>query len=385
VKLVRTIPARTSRIPTQAALATATKLLGRIRRRPAKFEVIGEETSAASLRRIGRADFVALETTCKQLGHRERKHLASQKNWTVRPLPGWTLTTHTTALQRLAVITGAPPLPATSTLLSCAIPAALAEVPQRLAVLHPSTNPVTLAATYMAELTDVVTGDAEAALAAAGLGAGLPLCDMVVAPYSSRSLALAALLWDQQRTSVLLTGTDDLMVLCEGEAAADQVTMELLGHCERQPHGRRGLVTPNKKLLSAVRSRLKAADADLDATIYLLSSDSMTEACDLASRQRPDRIWLLAAQPDAWIPLARSTRIVHVGPHAPPSLDECGATPITLLGRDEPAGMLFGRTTAHLTAERHATLAPRASRLAAAEGRVWSQRAAMLQGPPDVF
>jgi histidinol dehydrogenase len=287
---------------------------------------------AAALRSLARPQFQALELTFRQAGRIARKQRAALRSFGLRPSPGWNVSQEIRPLRSVAFVLPPPPGPAVPIITACAIPAAVAGVPQRIICAPPGPDkttlpPMVLAAAHMVEASALFRVSGPAALAALSLGTRkIPVVDKIVATADEANLAAFELLKDETACEFAFVGAGELAILAEDPSTADLLTAELIAHLERAPASVAGLVTPSRPLARKVTAGLKSARPPKTpkGKVYVVHSDTLEKALALLNQRAPEQLWLLAARPGAVAKKLTQYGALYVGPHASPLLSEGG-------------------------------------------------------------
>ncbi len=330
-----------------------------------------------------RSESLGLELALRQLGKVFGRTLGAWRSSRFRPVSGWALHRQPLAPDPVGLVLGPLPLPQAPVVASLAV-AATTLGSSRVAVTAPDepeggVSALTLAAAHLAGASELYALEPQRALLALVEGlAGLPACAHLLVPAEPRLVGLGLSLAARWGTSITFYGWEDLLVVAEGGVDPLAVVLELAGHAERSPWGRRGLITESEDLAREV-ARLARNHAPQDAQLFCWALP-FEEAGARARALRPDVVWLLAAEPDRWLARLGAAGMVLLGPHTPPSLAEVALPP--WLGR-APSGLRApGPTpphwvwwTAELAADRFSRLARHAASVALAEKRTLSAAA----------
>lgn len=275
-----------------------------------------------------------------------------------------------------------------SSVLMNAIPAAVAGVPEIIAVTPPGgVTDAVLAACMLAGVTCLFrVGGAQAVAALAYGTATIPRVDKIVGP-GNRWVAEAK----RQLTGAvgidLIAGPSEVLVIADGSADPALVAADLLAQAEHDRDAVPWLVTTAPELVDAVEAEIErqlvtlpraaiARDALTAHGVAVVVPDLAT-AVQVANLKAPEHLELLVADPEPWIERIRHAGAIFIGKESPEPVGDYLAGPSHVLPTGgtarfaSPLGVYdFVKRTSVIaySAERLAADAPHVIALARAEG-----------------
>jgi len=285
-----------------------------------------------------------------------------------------------------------------SSVLMTALPAHVAGVPEIIMVVPTPGgvhNPLVLAAAHLAGVTRVFAiGGAQAVAALAYGTATVPAVDKIFGPGNAYVAAAKRRVVGAVGID-MIAGVSEVLVIADGSADPDWVTMDLFAQAEHDELAQAILVTPDAKLLDAVEAsarrqletmpRRAIIAAALEKRGALIKVRDLAEACAVSNCVAPEHLELAVADPDALLPKLRHAGAIFAGHYASESLGDYCAGPNHVLptGRtarfSSPLSVYdFQKRTSVLRISREGAcaLAPIAATLAYGEGLTAHARAA---------
>ncbi len=254
-----------------------------------------------------------------------------------QPLPNWTtdqmggtIGQRVTAIERVGVYVpgGTAPLP--STVLMCAIPARVAGVQELIAVTPPNPDgtvpDVIMAAAAIADVDGLLKVGGAQAIGALAFGTeSIKRVDKIVGPGN-----LWVTLAKQQVYG--LVGIDGLYGPTETAVVADEtanpawVAADLLAQAEHDVLASAILFTPSSKMAEYVQIEVAKQAEDLSRADIIAQAlanqggivitESMEEACQLASNYAAEHTCIASETPDKWVDLIPNAGGLFVGEHS---------------------------------------------------------------------
>ena len=217
---------------------------------------------------------------------------------------------------------GRYPLP--STLLMTTTPARVAGV-ERIVVCSPKPAQETLAAAYLAGVTEFYrTGGAQAIALMAYGTATVARVDKIVGPGNLYVTAAKSLVQGECGIDMPAGPTEIVVTSEKGDPAG--IAADLVAQAEHDPETLAVLFTANEALGRAVLAEVKLqsrsnklAKQSLNARGTIFVTHTVTEAQDLTNRLAPEHLSVDAAKDLEWVESAGS---VFVGPYAPQSMGD---------------------------------------------------------------
>ncbi|MDX2277507.1 MAG: histidinol dehydrogenase [Hyphomonadaceae bacterium] len=289
--------------------------------------------------------------------------------------------------------------PLFSTLIMLAAPAAVAGVPQRVAVTPPSkagVHPMMIAAAAACGLESIwIVGGAQA-IAALTFGAGVPKADKIFGPgnaYVAEAKRFAAALPGGPAIDVP-AGPSELMVIADEGADETIVAADLLSQAEHAEDAQVILATPSEAFAAAVEAaverqvatlpRVEIARAALRHSRSFITAD-LAAAADIANAFAAEHLSLQVAEPEALIERITHAGAVFVGRYSGETFGDYISGPSHVLPTDGAARTWAGIgvasfmksfTVQELSADAARLLAGPTARLARLEGLEAHARAA---------
>jgi len=217
---------------------------------------------------------------------------------------------------------GRYPLP--STLLMTVTPAQVAKV-ERIVVCSPKPAKETLAAAWLAGVTEFYRVGGAQAIAALGYGtATIGRVDKIVGP-GNLYVTAAKMLVSSECGIDMPAGPTEIVVTSETGSAVG-IAADLVAQAEHDPETLAVLITSNEALAQAVAAevRLQArgnaiATQSLTAQGSIFVTATVREAQELTNRLAPEHLTVDAADDLKWI---RNAGSVFVGDHSPQSMGD---------------------------------------------------------------
>lgn len=272
---------------------------------------------------------------------------------------------------------GRYPLP--STLLMTVTPAQVAGV-ERIAVCSPKPARETLAAAWLAGVTEFYrVGGAQAVAAMASGTETIGRVEKIVGP-GNLYVTAAKMMVSGECGIDMPAGPTEIGVMSEGGEAAG-IAADLVAQAEHDPEALAVLITPNEELGEAVLAEVKAqatenvtASESLAAQGFVFVTKTVTEAQELTNRLAFEHLSVDSAIDLAWV---RNAGSVFVGRYSPQSMGDYVSGPNHVLPTGRVGRIRGGLsvmdflkviTVQEYSAEGLAGLGPHAIALAKAEG-----------------
>lgn len=223
-----------------------------------------------------------------------------------------------------------------SSVLMCAVPAAVAGVREVALCTPPAADGTvpapTLAAAHVAGITEVYRVGGPGAVAAMAYGTeSIPAVEVIVGPGNLYvALAKREVSGDVQIDNV--AGPSEIAIVADASAPAGVVAADLIAQAEHGPHGAFPLITWDEGLVAEVEAALEEALASIGAGPELRGSldagccgvlvPGVEEALEAAERFAPEHIELLFDGAEEAAGRLRNAGAIFVGPWAPVSLGD---------------------------------------------------------------
>jgi histidinol dehydrogenase len=215
--------------------------------------------------------------------------------WRVNTVPGVTIEQRVTPLDRVGCYVPAGRYPLPSSLLMTAIPARVAGVGEIIAVCPRPDATVMLAAVEAGVDRMLRIGGAHAIAALAYGTSAVPRVDRIVGPGSAYVAAAKALV-SRDCAIDFFAGPSEIVVV-SAAGRPDWIAADLIAQAEHDEDARAILITPSRRLATAVASELErqlpaagiASDA-LRRNGGIIVTHSMNEAIALCQRAAPEHV-----------------------------------------------------------------------------------------------
>jgi len=280
----------------------------------------------------------ALETAAARIrAFHERQKLES---WSYRDADGCEFGQRVTPLDRVGIYVPGGKAAYPSSVLMTALPAHVAGVPEIIMVVPTPGgvhNPLVLAAAHLAGVTRVFAiGGAQAVAALAYGTATVPAVDKIFGPGNAYVAAAKRRVFGAVGID-MIAGVSEVLVIADGSADPDWVTMDLFAQAEHDELAQAILVTPDAKLLDAVEAsarrqletmpRRAIIAAALEKRGALIKVRDLAEACAVSNCVAPEHLELAVADPAALLPHIRHAGAIFMGHHSSEALGDYCAGP----------------------------------------------------------
>ena len=256
------------------------------------IDVTREEmrSAASSLTKPVRA---AIATAARHIRHVARRQVP--KGWKTSPVRGVEIEQRVLPLDRVGCYVPGGRFPLPSSLLMSAIPAAVAGVPEIIAVC-PRPDATVMAAALEAGVTRLLRlGGAHAIAALAYSTATVPRVDKIVGPGNAYVAAAKALVSADCAIDFFAGPSEILIVSSDGRP--EWIAADLLAQAEHDVDARAVMLTPSRKLAARVAAEVErqmppdgAARASIDANGAVVVTRTIEEAIALSERMAPEHL-----------------------------------------------------------------------------------------------
>ena len=251
------------------------------------------------------------------------------KEWTLTPAPGVVTGQIVRPLESVGCYVPGGRYPLPSTLLMTVTPAQVAGV-ERIVVCSPKPARETMAAAWLAGVTEFYRVGGAQAIAAMAYGTGSGECgsiarvNKIVGP-GNLFVTAAKMMVSHECGIDMPAGPTEIVVTSErGDAAG--IAADLVAQAEHDPEALAVLITSNAKLAAAVKAEVKAqakdnaiAKASLAAQGCIFVTASVAEARELTNRLAPEHLTVDSTSDVKWVKNAGS---VFVGDYSPQSMGD---------------------------------------------------------------
>ena len=264
-----------------------------------------------------------------QANIREFAEAQKPKEWTFAPVPGVTTGQIVRPLESVGCYVPGGRYPLPSTLLMTVTPAQVAGV-ARIVVCSPKPARETMAAAWLAGVTEFYRVGGAQAIAALAYGTGsgeagtIARVDKIVGP-GNLYVTAAKMLVSNECGIDMPAGPTEIVVTSEtGDPSG--IAADLVAQAEHDPESLAVLITSNAALAEAVNAEVKAqakgnaiATRSLTAHGCIFVTASVTEARELTNRLAPEHLTVDSTSDLKWV---RNAGSVFVGAYAPQSMGD---------------------------------------------------------------
>lgn len=280
----------------------------------------------AACRQVGRDFLKTIERIATNVRDYHERQL--RQSWLHFDNDGVVLGQKFTAIENVAVYA---PSGLASTVLMVAVPARVAGV-KRLVLCSPprrdgEMNPHILAAAKVAGVDEIYRLGSAWALAALAFGTATVLkVDKIVGPGNVYVVLAKRLLYGIVGIESL-PGPSEVVVVADETAHPAWVAADLIAQAEHGPDSLCGLVTNSAKIAKAtgraITEQLKTApraaliQQSLDNFGFMVTVDSLDEACALVNICAPEHVQLCVREPLSWLAKVRHAGAIFLGHYSP--------------------------------------------------------------------
>ncbi|MCS6861491.1 MAG: histidinol dehydrogenase [Abditibacteriales bacterium] len=350
----------------------------------AQLRVQPKEVEAAC-REVGRDVLRAMERIAANI--RDYHERQQRQSWLHLGNDGVVLGQKFTAIENVGIYA---PSGLASTVLMIAVPAHVAGV-KRLVLSSPprrdgSLSPPLLAAAKVAAVDEIYRLGSAWALAALAFGTEtVKRVDKIVGPGNVYVVLAKKLLFGAVGIESL-PGPSEVVVIADETARPAWVAADLLAQAEHGPDSLCGLVTNSAKIARAtaraLAEQLKTAPRaalmrqSLDNFGFMITVDSLDEACELVNLCAPEHVQLCVREPLRYLAQVRHAGAIFLGHDSPVPVGDYVAGPSHVLPTAGTARFASGLSVDDFikktsiigyTAERLQAVAPDVDTIAAAE------------------
>jgi len=278
----------------------------------------------------------------KAAAERIRAYAEHQKmeSWQYMEADGTVLGQHVTPLDSVGLYVPGGKAAYPSSVLMNAIPAKVAGVAD-LVMVSPApgggTNPIVLAAAYIAGVDRVFTiGGAQAVAALAYGTESVPKVAKIVGPGNIYVATAKKLVFGQVGID-MIAGPSEILIVCDGQTHPDWIAMDLFSQAEHDEHAQAILISPDADFLNAVAASIikllpEMERRDLIATSLqhrgaLIKVEDLDQAAEVANLIAPEHLELSVAEPEALCQKIRHAGAIFLGRHTAEALGDYCAGP----------------------------------------------------------
>jgi histidinol dehydrogenase len=357
---------------------------------PGEFRIDRGEVELA-YRQLDAQTTSALELAADQIRRFAQRQKGPLADFEYQIQPGVFVGQRVTPIRRVGVYAPAGRYPLPSTVLMCAVPAAVAGV-EEIALCSPPScrgtiHPAILAAARIAGVSEVYSVGGVQAIAALAFGTEtISAVDKVVGP-GNRYVAQAKREVFGTVGIDLVAGPSEVLVLADESANPEFVAADLLAQAEHDPDAVCVLVTTSPALAEAVNGEVakqatglatsETVHRSLEGNGLIVVTEGVAEAIDLANRKAPEHLQLQVADPQRWTDRLTNYGSLFIGPYSAVALGDYSSGLNHTLPTNRAARYTGGlsvmdflkvQTTLRVEREGLAHIGPAARRLAEIEG-----------------
>jgi histidinol dehydrogenase len=273
---------------------------------------------------------------------RIRSYAEHQKlqSWQYTEADGSLLGQKVTPLDRVGLYVPGGKAAYPSSVLMNAIPARVAGVGE-LIMVSPTpggeTNPLVLAAAYIAGVDRVFTiGGAQAVAALAYGTETVPAVDKIVGPGNIYVATAKKLVFGQVGID-MIAGPSEILIICDGQTNPDWIAMDLFSQAEHDENAQAILISDDAGFLARVEASINKLLPDMERAGIIAASllargafikvDSLQQAADIANRIAPEHLELSVADPEALCAHIHHAGAIFMGRYTAEALGDYCAGP----------------------------------------------------------
>lgn len=299
---------------------------------------IAKDTLKFAWDNLPRQQAEALETAANRIrAYAERQKMES---WQFREADGTVLGQKITPLDSVGLYVPGGKAAYPSSVLMNAIPAKVAGVPELIMVVptpHGETNPLVLAAAYLAGVDRAFSiGGAQAVAALAYGTETIPAVCKIVGPGNIYVATAKKLVFGQVGID-MIAGPSEILIICDGQTDPDWIAMDLFSQAEHDENAQSILLSDDADYLQAVErsirkllpgmERAKVIEASLSGRGALIKTRNLDEAVDIANRIAPEHLELSVSDPEILCAKIRNAGAIFMGRHTAEALGDYCAGP----------------------------------------------------------
>ncbi len=281
---------------------------------------------------------IALQTAADRVrAYAEHQKLQS---WQYTELDGTLLGQKVTPLDKAGLYVPGGKAAYPSSVLMNAIPAKVAGVGELIMVVPTpggETNPLVLAAAYVAGVDRVFTiGGAQAVAALAYGTETVPAVDKIVGPGNIYVATAKKLVFGQVGID-MIAGPSEILIICDGQTDPDWIAMDLFSQAEHDENAQAILICPDADFLKKVEASINKLLPEMERAAIIKASltgrgafikvADLDEAAQVANRIAPEHLELSVAEPEALAEQIRNAGAIFMGRYTAEALGEYCAGP----------------------------------------------------------
>lgn len=280
----------------------------------------------------------ALQTAADRIrAYAEHQKLTS---WQFTEADGTLLGQKVTALDKVGLYVPGGKAAYPSSVLMNAIPAKVAGVGELIMVVPTpggETNPLVLAAAYVAGVDRIFTiGGAQAVAALAYGTASIPAVDKIVGPGNIYVATAKKLVFGQVGID-MIAGPSEILIICDGRTNPDWIAMDLFSQAEHDEDAQAILISDSIEFIDQVEASINKLLPEMERADIIRASITtrgafikvadLQEAAAVANRIAPEHLELSVADPDALLQQIRNAGAIFMGRYTAEALGDYCAGP----------------------------------------------------------
>jgi histidinol dehydrogenase len=275
-----------------------------------------------------------------RLYHKKQK----QSTWTYTEDDGTMLGQKITPLDRVGLYVPGGKAAYPSSVLMNAIPAKVAGVESLIMVVptpNGISNPLVLAAAYIADVTQVFTVGGAQAIAALAYGTQtIPKVDKIVGPGNIYVATAKRAVFGQVGID-MIAGPSEILIICDGKTNPDWIAMDLFSQAEHDEDAQSILLCPDTDFINQVEKSIAKLLPTMDRKAIiktalknrgaLIHIKDMNEAITLSNQIAPEHLELSVEYPQTMLDNIKHAGAIFMGRHTCESLGDYCAGPNHIL------------------------------------------------------
>ena len=273
---------------------------------------------------------------------RVRAYAEHQKmqSWQFTEADGTLLGQKVTPLDRAGLYVPGGKAAYPSSVLMNAIPAKVAGVGELVMVVPTpagETNPLVLAAAFVAGVDRVFTiGGAQAVAALAYGTETIPAVDKIVGPGNIYVATAKKLVFGQVGID-MIAGPSEILIICDGKTNPDWIAMDLFSQAEHDENAQAILISDDAAFLDKVEASINKLLPEMERADIIRTSltgrgafikvPDLSSAAEVANRIAPEHLELSIADPEALCAQIRNAGAIFMGRYTAEALGDYCAGP----------------------------------------------------------
>ncbi len=263
-----------------------------------------------------------------------------QQTWTYTETDGTVLGQKITPLERVGLYVPGGKAAYPSSVLMNAIPAKVAGVEEIIMVVptpNGITNPLVLAAAYIAGVDQVFTVGGTQAIAALAYGTQtVPKVDKIVGPGNIYVATAKRHVFGQVGID-MIAGPSEILIICDGKTNPDWIAMDLFSQAEHDEDAQSILLCPDKDFIAQVKSSIAKLLPSMNRKAIiktalknrgaLIHTKNIDEAIQLSNQIAPEHLELSVENPEILLKNIKHAGAIFMGRNTSEALGDYCAGP----------------------------------------------------------